>query len=78
MRSGRAGGAASSRPPSGRERLYGAAREAAGRGTKALAEFRAGLTEQQDGALDAILRELTDRANDADARDDSDPQQEAA
>lgn len=58
------------RPQTGRERLYAAARDAAARGSAALAEFRAGLNEQQDRALDGIAKELTERASDADARDD--------
>ncbi|MER2263542.1 DEAD/DEAH box helicase family protein [Methylobacterium oxalidis] len=58
------------RQQTGRERLYTAARDAAARGSAALAEFRAGLNEQQDRALDGIAEELAERASDADARDD--------
>ncbi|WP_437870906.1 hypothetical protein ACSD7O_14290 [Methylorubrum extorquens] len=54
----------------GRDRLYAAAREAAGKGTAALADFRANLTDQQDRALDPILAELDRTAERADETDD--------
>ena len=56
---------------SGRDRLYAAAREAAGKGSTALADFRADLTDQQDRALDPILAELERAAERADETDDS-------
>lgn len=68
---------------SGRDRLYAAAREAAGKGTAALADFRADLTDQQDRALDPILAELmqaaerADEASDLPADDDGFPGDEA-
>lgn len=55
---------------SGRERLHAAAREAAGKGSTALADFRANLTDQQDRALDPILAELERTAERADETDD--------
>ena len=55
----------------GRDRLFAAAREAAGKGSAALAGFRADLTDQQDRALDPILAELTQAAERADDADDS-------
>ncbi|WP_458438014.1 hypothetical protein [Methylorubrum extorquens] len=55
----------------GRDRLYAAAREAAGKGTAALADFRADLTDQQDRALDPILAELDRTAERADETDDN-------
>ena len=58
------------RQPSGRDRLYAAARAAAAQGGEALSRFREGLTEQQDGALTPILSELDAAAADADAIDD--------
>ncbi|UYW33667.1 recombinase RecT [Methylorubrum extorquens] len=67
----------------GRERLYVAAREAAGKGSTALADFRANLTDQQDRALDPILAELMQAAERADedgdrpADDDGFPGDEA-
>lgn len=61
------------RPQSGRERLYGAAREAARKGTQGLKAFRDGLTDQQDGALAGILPELERSAAEADAADDGFP-----
>lgn len=59
-------------PPklSNRERLYVAAREAAGKGRVALDEFRRGLDPRADRELDAIEVDLIDRAADADSRDD--------
>ncbi|MCJ2112939.1 hypothetical protein MKK64_17295 [Methylobacterium sp. E-025] len=58
------------RQPSGRDRLYAAARTAAAQGGTALSRFREGLTDQQDGALTPILPELDAAAADADARDE--------
>ena len=60
-----------SKPQTGRDRLYAAAREAAGRGSTALADFRANLTDQQDRALDSILADLERAAERADETDDS-------
>lgn len=54
------------KPQTGRDRLHAAAREAAGKGTSALADFRAELTDQQDRALDPILAELERAAERAD------------
>ncbi|UYW34434.1 hypothetical protein [Methylorubrum extorquens] len=54
----------------GRDRLHAAAREAAGKGTAALADFRANLTDQQDRALGPILAELDRTAERADETDD--------
>lgn len=45
--------------PSNRDRLFAAAREAAGRGESALSEFRAGLQPAADGALSSISDELS-------------------
>ncbi|WP_082528582.1 AAA family ATPase [Methylobacterium sp. Leaf466] len=64
------GGAA---PMTARERLYVAAREAADRGAVALADFRRGLDARADTALFPILDELTRRASDFDAANDSFP-----
>lgn len=55
----------------GRDRLFADAREAAGKGSAALANFRADLTDQQDRALDPILAELERAAERADETDDS-------
>jgi len=59
------------KPQTGRDRLFAAAREAAGKGSAALADFRADLTDQQDRALDPILAELERAAERADETDDS-------
>ncbi|MGA4552349.1 hypothetical protein [Methylorubrum aminovorans] len=50
----------------GRDRLFADAREAAGKGSTALADFRADLTDQQDRALDPVLAELMQAAERAD------------
>ncbi|ABY32754.1 hypothetical protein [Methylorubrum extorquens] len=60
-----------SKQQTGRDRLYAAAREAAGKGSAALADFRAALTDQQDRALDPILAELDRTAERADETDES-------
>ncbi len=56
--------------PSARDRLYAAAREAAGRGNAALSAFRDGLDPRADEALAPILSELDRAASYADAADD--------
>jgi hypothetical protein len=63
------------RPMSKRERLYAAAREAAGKGRAALDDFRRSLDPRADRELDAIEAALIDRAADADTRDDGEPDQ---
>ncbi len=69
-RAGDETGGGEPKPKSGRERLHDAAREAARRGTAALRAFRAGLTDQQDRALDPILADLERTAERADDTDD--------
>ncbi len=59
--------------PSGRERLYTAARAEAARGSTALRAFRDGLDPRADRALTDILTELERTAEHADARDDDFP-----
>lgn len=61
----------STKQPKGRDRLFAAAREAAGKGSAALADFRADLTDPQDRALDPILAELERAAERADEAADS-------
>lgn len=61
------------KPKTGRERLYEAARSAAKQGSRALTEFRTGLTQQQDDALAEILPDLERAAENADAAEDDFP-----
>jgi hypothetical protein len=60
------------RQPSGRDRLYAAARDAAGRGSDAVRAFRASLDPRADRALDGIAEDLERITASADVADDDD------
>lgn len=55
--------------PSAKDRLYAAAREAAGKGQAALSEFRASLADKANRALDAISDELNRTAKEVPEHD---------